>query len=302
MPLRLPPLNTLRLFEAAGRHKSFKRAAEELHVTPSAVSHGIQTLEDWLGTPLFHRGSRGLSLTPAGSAYLPQVREALTGLAEATARVPGRKATGTLSLSVAPTFALRWLMPRLGAFREAHPGIALTLDTARQYVDFPIDGRDLAIRMARAENAAADWVHLVRESFVPVCSPALAAAVGGAGWPGLLTRVPLIHLTTVSEDWDVWLGAQGLTAPDEGEALYVDTLQAAFEAAVRGLGIALGRRPLVDDEVAQGRLVAVGPDSPGTTSYWLVGLESAFERPEVKAFRQWILSELGTGALRERRT
>lgn len=291
MPLRLPPLNTLRLFEDAGRHKSFKRAAEELHVTPSVVSHGIQTLEDWLGTPLFHRGSRGLSLTAAGSAFLPQVRDALTGLAEATARVPGRKATGALSLSVAPTFASRWLVPRLAAFRARHPRIAITLDTSRQYVDFPIDGRDLAVRMARAENAAPDWMHLIRERFVPVCSPAVASAVEGAGWPDLLTRAPLIHLTTVSEDWDVWLGGQGLTAPEDGESLNVDTLQAAIEAAVHGLGIALGRRPLVDEEVAQGRLLAVGPESPGTTSYWLVGLESAFERPEVAAFRRWILAE-----------
>src|SRR3546814_15862180 len=123
MPLRLPPLNTLRLFEAAGRHKSFKNAAEELHLTPSAVSHGIQTLEDWLGTPLFHRGARGLSLTPTGHAFLPYVREALTLLANASERVPGQSATGDLPVSVAPTFASPRLPPQPGQSHAQPPPI-----------------------------------------------------------------------------------------------------------------------------------------------------------------------------------
>src|SRR3546814_846893 len=190
MPLRLPPLNTLRLFEAAGRHKSFKNAAEELHVTPSAVSHGIQTLEDWLGTPLFHRGARGLSLTPTGDAFLPYVREALTLLANASERVPGRRATGALAVSVAPTFASRWLIPKLGKFQAEHPDIAITLNTSRNHVQFPLDGQDLAIRMARKEQAGSDWIHLVRETLVPVCSPDLSRSHPGLGWPALLQTTP----------------------------------------------------------------------------------------------------------------
>jgi len=297
MPLKLPPLNTLRLFEAAARHRSFKNAAAELHLTPSAVSHGLQTLEDWLGTPLFSRGARGLALTPAAEAFLPQVREALVLLANASDRVPGRKATGTLSVSVAPTFASRWLLPRLPRFLAVHAGIDITLDTSTGYVEFPLDGIDLAIRMARAERSRPDWTHLMDETLVPVCSPALAQA-GAGDWPGILRRLPLIHVTRATEDWDVWLGRQGQEAPGLPGALFVDTIQLAIDAAVRGLGLALGRRPLVDDDIATGRLVTAGPEAAGSTGYWLVGGGAAYERPEIARFRKWLLAEIGAPTAR----
>ncbi len=292
MPLRLPPLNTLRLFEAAGRHRSFKNAATELGVTPSAVSHGIQTLEDWLGTPLFHRGSRGLLLTPAGENFLPKVRESLTLIANAADHVPGRKATGTLSISVAPTFAARWLIPRLPVFQRRSPETTISLDTSRHYVEFPLDGHDLAIRMAIAEHAGPEWILLVRESLVPVCAPEVAEALECADWPDVLQEVRRIHVSQASEDWDFWLGAQGFVAQDDTGGVHIDTVHGSIEAAVAGLGVALGRRPLIDQDIAKGRLAAVGPEIEGSTSYWLVGLSGDFERPEIKAFRGWILSEL----------
>lgn len=293
MAYRLPPMSGLRLFEAAARHLSFKRAAEELNITPSAVSHGVHGLEDSLGAELFHRGVRGLVLTPAGVAYAEAVTQALTIMALATERVPGRRPTGTLSVSSAPTFANRWLLPRLGRFRRAHPDIRVSLDTSHRLVEFPLDGKDLAIRLAPRESADKAWTHLVQERLFPVCAPALLAAAGAAAG-GLFSRAPLIRVTAISEDWDDWFAAAGVPQPGGEGSLHVDTVQMAFEAAAQGLGIALGRSPLVDDDLAQGRLVqAAGPSVASKLGYWLVGADGSFDRPETKAFRRWLMSELG---------
>lgn len=294
MAFRLPPLSSLRLFEAAARHQSFKRAAEELHITPSAVSHGVNGLEDWLGAELFHRGVRGLVLTPAGAAYAEAVTQALTIMALATERVPGRAPTGTLSVSSAPTFANRWLLPRLSRFRSAYPDIRVSIDTAHRQIEFPLDGKDLAIRLAPRETADKGWTHLVQEHLFPVCAPTVLASMQGED---IFSRVPLIHVTSISEDWDAWFAAAGIRTPGAESGLHVDTVQMAFEAAAQGLGIALGRSPLVDDDVAQGRLVrATGPVVASNLGYWLVGAEGSFDRPETKAFRRWLLGELGPKA------
>lgn len=293
MGFRLPPVNTLRLFEAAARLGSFKLAADEIHITPSAVSHGIQTLENWLGTELFHRGSRGLSLTAAGQAYAPEVQTALSILASATERLPGRRATGALSVSSAPTFANRWLLPRLARFTELYPDIRVTIDTARHYVDFPVDGFDLAIRRGTAPKSGESWTQLIPEMVVPVCSPELRRNTPCESEVDLLGRVPLIHVTTVREDWHAWFEAKGIIPPANDRAIRVDTIQLAAEGAMRGLGIAMGRRPLVDDYLQDGSLLEVaGPAIPADTSYWLVGTQLAFDRPETKLFRAWILEEL----------
>jgi len=296
MTRKLPPLNGLRLFEAAARHRSFKLAAAELHVTPSAVSHAVQALEEWLGTELFHRGTRGLTLTPAGSQYAAAVSQALTLLQSATERLVGRRATGTLSVSSAPTFAARWLLPRLPRFAEQYPDIQVSIDTSYRQVELPLDGIDLAIRMAREPKSSGTWTRLVEESLVPVCSPAVRMKLGD-GTPDVFAGMPLIHITTVSEEWTEWFRSAGIAPPEFGRGLRVDTIQMSMEAAAQGLGIALGRKPLVDDDLAQGRLVeAGGPVIPGKISYWLVGAESTFERPEIRLFRTWLLSELESSA------
>lgn len=294
MPQRLPPLTTLRLFEAAGRHRSFKQAASELNVTPSAVSHGIQTLENWLGTELFHRGPRGLSLTPAGEAYVPEVQTALSIISAATARLPGRRATGALSVSSAPTFANRWLLPRLPRFTEMYPDIRVTIDTAHHYVNFPIDGVDLAIRRGTSPKSGEAWTQLVPEMVVPVCSPELRKKLSIDDEIELLNHVPLIHVTTVRADWRSWFEARGITRLSNERAICVDTIQLAAEGAMRGLGVAMGRKPLIDEYLADGYLLEIaGPAIPADTSYWLVGTQLAFDRPETRLFRAWILDELG---------
>jgi LysR family transcriptional regulator, glycine cleavage system transcriptional activator len=303
MALRLPPLPSLRLFEAAGRHVSFKLAAEELGITPSAVSHGIVALERWLGVALFERGARGLSLTAAGTEYLPYISEALSMIATGTQRLPSRRADRRIRVSCAPTFASRWLLPGLQRFRERHPGIAIEIDTSHRQVGFPVDGVDLAIRMGRGPWPGLASTLLVDERLVPVCAPAYrnALALGAdRGTGGIdLARATLIHVTSVSEDWAAWAEAAGLgnepgtgTGIDLAGGLRFDTVHLAFEAAAAGLGVAIGRRPLVDYDLMKGTLVeATGPVVESATAYWLVGAETTQGRPDIAAFKRWLVEE-----------
>jgi DNA-binding transcriptional LysR family regulator len=292
MPYRLPPLNALRLFEAAGRHFSFKLAAEELKITPSAVSHGIKSLEDWLGIALFARGHRNLVLTAAGEDYLPRVQAALEQLARATEAVPGRRPSGCLSISVAPSFGVRWLVPNLPRFNAGHPDIEVSLDTAQRQIEFPRDGVDLAIRMGRGDWPDLYAACLVTEELVPVCAPALAAGIRTAAD---LAGQTLLQVVNVSEDWAGWARLAGATetAIDFGKGPRFDNIAMALAAAAEGIGIAMGRHPLIDADVAAGRLVPVlGPPRRGQTGYWLLAGRDSLARPEVLAFRDWICAEL----------
>lgn len=290
MAFRLPPLNTLRLFEAAGRLLSFKLAAEELEVTPSAVSHGIRSLEDWLGVALFARSSRGLALTDAGEGYLPAVREALAVLSKATEQVPGRPPRGSLAISVAPTFGSRLLLPRLPTFRKLHPDITVHIDTTHARVEFPRDGADIAIRMGRGTWPDLAAFHLLAEELVPVCSPELLSRLGPRA---RLCDAPLIHITTVSQDWNAWAAAAQREPIDCERGLMVDTVQMSIDAAAQGLGIAIGRLPLVRPELASGRLVRFcEPSVKAKTGYWLVGPRETMARPEIVTFRNWITREM----------
>jgi LysR family transcriptional regulator, glycine cleavage system transcriptional activator len=297
MAFRLPPLSSLRVFEAAARHKSFRKAADELNLTASAVSHGIQTLENWLGVELFYREARGLRLTSAGATYAPFVNQALSVLAKATDQLPGRKATGTLSLSSAPTFATKILLPRLEKFTARYPDIRVTIDTSHRLVDLTLDDFDVAIRFASTEKPASNWTLLAVETLMPVCSPSLKRRLSVASDANLLSQAPLIHMTATSADWNHWFRASEIEVPSTIDGgLRVDTMQMGFDAAKRGLGIVLGRSPLVDDDLESGRLVplAAQPIASGN-GYWLVTSPTDFQKPEVKLFRDWILSELCVG-------
>jgi LysR family transcriptional regulator, glycine cleavage system transcriptional activator len=281
MTFRLPPLNTLRIFEAAGRLSSFRLASDELNLTPSAVSHGVRTLEEWLGTALFVRRDRGVTITAAGEAYLPRISGALNRLAVAVEQTRGTRNTGRLSVSVAPTFAARWLLSRLPRFFAQYPEIIVSIDTEVRQIDIPADGPDLAIRMAAEPRGRGTWVHLMRQTAVPVCSPLLLSSLP-EGLPDQLEAGPLLHVTAVSEDWKEWFAARGLKAPSRAPQLQFDTIHLAL---------------LVDDDLRSGRLKALDEARvTGRTSYWLVGAENALERPEALYFRKWIVAELAAGA------
>ncbi|MFN3953318.1 MAG: LysR substrate-binding domain-containing protein [Pararhodobacter sp.] len=300
MGLELPPLSTLRMFEAAGRLLSFRAAADELNVTPSAISHGIVVLETWLGVRLFERGSQGLLLTEAAVYYLAPVRRALVALADATERVPGRKARGSLTISVAPTFASIWLLPRMSRFADAQPNVSVTLDTTHRQVNMPRDGVDLVIRMAARRQANGIWYRLLKERLVPVVAPALSRQIAHRTVEDIFTNIPWIHVTSVRRDWSVFDDVVVRSPEQTRQDLRFDTVHMALQAASYGLGIALGRRPLIDEDIESGRLVPLPvPERDAETSYWLVGLPTTFERPEVGAFRKWIMAELRDGAASE---
>lgn len=292
MPLRLPPLASLRFFEAAGRHQSFKLAAAELNVTPSAVSHGIVGLEQSLGVELFVREPRKLSLTPEGADYLPYVSEAFSLIAIGTQRLPNNRANRTIAVSCAPTLASRWLLPRLHNFSNRWPDISVTVDTSRRQVGFPVDGFDFAIRMSRAPAAGAAWTRLFGEQLVPVCSPSYRDTLVDEAGNIDLHRATLIHVTSASEDWQAWLDARGIDGIEAAGGLRFDTIQLAFEAASTGLGVALGRRPLVDRDLATAALVEISPEAiVAETAYWLVSSEGADHRPDLSQFKLWLLRE-----------
>jgi LysR family transcriptional regulator, glycine cleavage system transcriptional activator len=293
--LRLPPLSSLRLFEAAGRHQSFKLAAAELNLTASAVSHSVVGLEQVLGVQLFVRHPRRLELTPGGAEYLTYVSEALSLIAIGTARLPDARANPTIAVSCAPTLASRWLLPRLQHFGERWPSVSITVDTSRRQVGFPVDGFDFAIRMSRSPVAGTAWTRLFGEQLVPVCSPPYRDALAGADGSFNLRKATLIHVTSASEDWQAWLDRIGLEGIDTSGGLRFDTIELAFDAAGIGLGVVLGRRPLVDRELAAGTLVEISTETiTAETAYWLVSSEDTAQRPDLSGFRNWLLQEVAT--------
>lgn len=260
---------------------SFSRAADELSLTPSAVSHGIRALEEWLGVALFVRTGRGLQLTLEGTTYYPVVREALALLSHGSERLRRPSGMRRVALSVAPAFARRWLLPRLSDFRTRHPEIGVVVDTMQDLADLEGRAVDLAIRMGRGGWPGLFADPILTESLVPVCAPHLCESD--------LEALPLIHVSRLAEEWAAWARISGRELPDPDRGLRFDTLQMAFDAAAQGLGVAMGRKPLVDEELASGRLVvAWEPVVESTTTYWLVGLQARAGEPDIRIFRDWL--------------
>ena len=293
MALKLPPLSGLRLFEAAARCGSFKRAAQELNLTPGALSHGIDSLEQWLDVELFERKARGVILTAAGRQYLPYISEALSMIATGTLRLPSRRFEDRLSISTTALFAFKLLLPRLQKFREAYPNMVVTVDVTQQIVQLPSDQFDVAIRSGRDTwpKLSCDLIGRVR--FVPVGAPNYIRELlrgGVLDW----SRATLIQIQTVTsaEDWETWSN-HSQTDMSSARKLLVGSGQLALEAAIVGLGIAIGRLPVIDADITAGRLaVAVDHVVPVMSGYWLVKPPGIETRREVVAFRNWLLKEM----------
>ncbi len=290
----LPPLPMLEAFAAAARSGSFRDAAERLHVTPSAVSHRLKALEDFLGMALFTRTTRRIVLTPAGEAYLKPVEQALATLHEATdglRRIPPRP---RLTVSSAPSFAISWLMPRLPRFQLAHPDIEVRLDPAIGVVNLWNSDIDLAIRHTGRPRFPGLISHRVQdEPLVAVCTPDYAAR--HVKIPADMPKARLIHCVHRYGQWRAWLAAAGLEPPpdDEPGQLHVEYDSVAVGAALDGLGVALVGEPFVERELAEGRLVApLGFAAATEQAYYLLYTPDNADRPEVAAFRDWLLSDL----------
>lgn len=296
MHRRLPSLAALQAFELAAELSSFKQAAAQLHRTPSAVSHQIRRLEEQLGTALFHRGPDGPRLTEAGRAYQADVAAALDGLTEATSRLRRQQGGGPLSVSLFPSLAVRWLIPRLNDFRARHPEVDLALINSLRQADFDHEDIDAAIRFGNGDWPALRADPLMVETRFPVCSPALLDTAAPLREPRDLAAHTLLHNAAHPGEWRAWLAAAGVEGVDPERGLAFDASNEVLAAAASGMGVALGRRPIVDDELAAGRLVepfAIRIPTPGR--YWFVTPEATADRPAISALRDWLRERAASG-------
>ncbi len=298
MTARLPSLNGLRAFEAAARHLSFTQAAAELNVTQTAISHQIRRLEEELGIRLFIRKNRALALTPKARDYLPGVRAAFNDLRLATDRLLRKDDDHVLTVSTLASLAAKWLLPRLTAFQEAHPGIDVRITTSTALVDFKAGDVDAAIRYGRGnwQGLRADW--LMADDFFPVCSPALLNGKRPLKCPEDLRDHVLLHTSTNGDDWRQWLTAAGLPSDiSKQPGITFDLILMTVQAAIDGIGVAMGRTSYVQDDIAKGRLVVPFKIAlPVDAGFYLVSPEGVAEPPKLGAFRQWLIASAKNGA------
>lgn len=293
---RLPPLNALRAFEAAARHLSFTLAAEELNVTQAAISHQIRALEARLGQPLFNRLNRGLSLTEAGRSYLPAMTEAFDLMDKATRRLSRRDDAGALKVSALPSFAARWLLPRLAHFREAHPEIDVLVSANQQLSDLEAEGIDVGLRFGSGHYPGLRADRLMGDRRLPVCSPALLKGSHPLRRPEDLRHHVLLHDEIigggVEADWAAWVRRLGLQGIDPTRGPGFSDSAMVLSAAIAGQGVALARASLAVDDLAAGLLVLpFGPLIASRYDYWFVTTHYAAELDKVRAFRSWIMAE-----------
>lgn len=289
---RLPSLNGLRAFEAAARHLSFTLAAEELNVTQTAISHQIRRLEEELGLKLFVRDGRSLSLTAAGSDYLPGIRAAFQDLRLATDRLKQGADPRVLTVSTLASFAAKWLLPRFGAFQEEHPDIDVRITTSTSLVDFKKDRVDAAIRYGRGQWPGLDATWLMADELFPVCSPALLRGPNPLRKPEDLAHATLLHTTGYSDDWRLWMTVFGVPLPSGArQGPTFDLLLMTVQAAIDGMGVAIGRSAYVRDDLEKGRLVApFDMTLPAGAGLYLVVPEGAPASPALAAFRNWLVA------------
>ena len=289
----LPPLQTLRAFEAAGRRLSMTLAAEELHVTHGAVSRQIKTLEDHLGLQLFRRMTRRIELTEEGSAFFAAVTRLLSELAREAETIRRRSDPMRLVVSSGVSFASKWLTPRLHRLMARYPDFDVHLEVTDADIDFSRSQADLAIRYGDGQYAGAASERIMNETVSPVCSPGYREQMGGILEPTELAACRLIHENGMKADWNRWFGMTGVAAPRTRGPGYSHGSM-SIEAAIRGEGVALGRSVLVAEDIAAGRLVALFPDAGMDVEYGydLVYPPGHRDDPKVRSFRNWIKEEV----------
>ena len=292
MKLVLPPLNALRAFEAAGRLGSFKEAAAELHVTPGAVSQQVRLLEEWLGAPLFERHNRRVELTPAAKAYQEEIGPLFELLSQATARFGAPQTVSrTLSVSAPATFTLRWLVPRLAKFRTGHPDVDVKVETSNEPLESLKDDYDVIIRGGPDTFYGYSMRPFLSEERLPVCSPELLQRVP-LRTPGDLRDHTLLHTSSLPRLWPDWLSSAQIPDLRPAAALTFDHFYLTLQAAIDGIGIAMGPTALVADDLAAGRLVApfAGLRLPSRSYCTYVADEKAGDE-RVALFRSWLERE-----------
>jgi DNA-binding transcriptional LysR family regulator len=293
---RLPPLDLLLAFEAAARHLSFTRAADERFVTQSAISRQIRSLEDDLGVELFARGHRALTLTAPGQKLLQACQGMLAQLRRTVSSIRAPNAREVLALSTTPSFASYWLIPRLHSFTQANPGVDVRLDASYEVRDLQADGFDIAVRYQKAN--ASDGERLFSESMLPVCAPALRRSKDTQlKVPADLRHHTLLEVESMGGsgapvEWNSWLQANGVPDLEPRSKLTFSSYNEVVAAAVAGQGVALGRRPLLDSLLRQRQLVAPFGDARETAkAYFVLTDPAARVRPAVRALEQWLRAQ-----------
>ena len=290
---RLPSLNALKAFEAAARHESFTRAAEDLFVTQGAVSHQVKALEAELGFKLFNRERQRLVITDAGREYLNVIRDAFDRISLGTARLTKRQNSGVLTVSTSPDFAAKWLVHRLGRFSEMHPEIDLRVSAAMHHVDFAREDVDMAVRhgTGNASWSGLDGVRLTTEVLFPVCSPHLLAGRSRGHKASSVLKFPLLHLDDHA-GWTRWLAAAKVQPPQPLQGLAMNRASMVIDAAVNGQGVALARTTLAAWDLINKRLVAPFAETlPLSSAYWIVAPRATTDLPKIATFRNWLLAE-----------
>lgn len=287
----LPPLNALRAFETTARTMTLAAAAEELNVTPSAISHQIRALEDALGVPLFHRVNRRLILTREGQLLLPGLSDAFRRMAAAVSALEANKLQGVLTVSTLETLAMHWFMPRLPSFQSAHPEIEVRISTTTRMVDLEHDDIDLAIRHGRGTWPGLSSDFLFALETIPVCSPTLATASAPLDSPADLARHILLHTDACPDEWPDWLASAGQPGLKPLRSLIFEKTNFALAAAMKGIGLAIADRHIVAEDIDTGRLIAPFPHALNRdTGYYLVYPTGRADHPKIRMFRDWLLS------------
>lgn len=295
MASQLPPLTALRAFDAAARHMSFAKAADELNVTPAALSFQIKSLEEHLGAPLFKRLNRAVELTDAGRALAPDAKAAFETLTNGWRAARRTQDHQSLTVTAGPAFTAKWLAPRLFDFAQEHPEIELRFSASLRLVDFARDDVDVAIRFGLGSDPGLYSLPLAEEWVTPVMLPEMVARHGTL--EGLREAVLIVDesigFLEPPTDWQAWFRAMGTNPPDQSSGPRFSQADHAVDAALTGIGVALGRRALVIKDLAEGRLVApFGKVLATGARFRFLCPEGAETRPQVAAFREWMLREI----------
>jgi len=288
----LPPFAALRAFHAAATHGRFRDAAAHLGVTESAISHQIRRLEDFLHTALFERAATGVRLTAAGRRYLEEIDPAIRQIQAATGRLLRPSGRQVVRLTLPPSLAATWLIPQLGAFERAHPDTELQLVPTTRVLDLRRDQVELAVRHGRGDWPELDTVFLLEEKALPVCAPGYLRPDEdpAAG----LRRARLIVNARFPDEWEEWARARGMAPPALLGAIELDGIEQALQVAESGHGLAMGRRPMVDDRLARGTLIApFGAGDPTGAAYYLCRVADAPPTAATRRVERWLRSLAG---------
>ena len=292
-----PPLSALRAFEAAARHMSFSQAADELHVTPAAISHQIHALEQDLGVKLFHRMNRSIELTVSARVLLPGLSEAFAGIQSSVRRLRAHNDTGTLTVTASPSFAAKWLVLRLHRFQEQCFEVDVRISATDNVVDLTKGDFDIAIRYGAGHYPGLEVELLLKNEVFPACSPQLLAKSPALSTPDDLPLHDLIHDQAIERDplvptWPMWLKAAGVKNIPAATGLSFNNMHLALDAAIAGHGVVLAQSTIAAADLAAGRLVRLFSLAlPDQFAYYIVTVPGALERPKVRAFRDWLRCE-----------